>query len=235
MYLQACVLPVILFLTFYHTPRLQQRSFFSNTIHSFYVHVSVHHKSVLINVQKGASNAVYILLQYHSTCFGCHPHPSSAVNKTVVIATDTSHMIVQLPHSNVANLATSEWGSCTIIWLIPVAETTVLCTPDDGCGWHPKHVEWYWSKIKYRLRIVASRWIFINILIYQNFISKGHVFLRSTRFNLFPSTVSSHFKRHKTQDNNNCWSGNKGFSGITQKYLHGTVIGRARILKDWSK
>jgi len=25
---------------------------------------------------------------------------------------------------------------------VPEAVVTVLCTPDDGCGWHPKHVEW---------------------------------------------------------------------------------------------
>ena len=48
--------------------------------------------------------AVYILLQYHSTCFECRPHPSSRVHKTVVIATGTSRMIVQLPHCNVANV-----------------------------------------------------------------------------------------------------------------------------------
>ena len=47
-------------------------------------------------------NGVYILLQYHSTGFGCRPHPSSGVHKTVVTVTGTSHMIVQLPHSNVA-------------------------------------------------------------------------------------------------------------------------------------
>ena len=60
--------------------------------------------------------AVYILLQNHSTCFGCLPHPSSGVHKSVVTATGTST-------------------------LVPVAVTTVLCTPDDGCGRHPKHVE----------------------------------------------------------------------------------------------
>jgi hypothetical protein len=26
--------------------------------------------------------------------------------------------------------------------LVPVVVTTVLCTPDDGCREHPKHVEW---------------------------------------------------------------------------------------------
>ena len=37
---------------------------------------------------------------------------------------------VQLPPSNVANLATFEGGSCTV----PEAVVTVLCTPDEGCG-----------------------------------------------------------------------------------------------------
>ena len=44
----------------------------------------------------------FILLQYHSTCFGCRPHPSSGVHETVVTAIVTSPMFVQLPHSNVA-------------------------------------------------------------------------------------------------------------------------------------
>jgi hypothetical protein len=61
------------------------------------------------------------------------------------------------------NLVTLDWGSCTNIWLVPVAVTTVSCTPDDGCGRHLKHVEWYCSKMKYRPYIVASRWTFIDI------------------------------------------------------------------------
>ena len=37
--------------------------------------------------------AVYIyLLQDHSTSFGCRPHPSSGVRKTIVTATGTSHI-----------------------------------------------------------------------------------------------------------------------------------------------
>jgi len=29
-----------------------------------------------------------------------------------------------------------------------VVVTTVLCTPDDGCKGHPKHVQWFCSTIK---------------------------------------------------------------------------------------
>ena len=61
-----------------------------------------------------------------------------------------------------ASLATLERGSCTKkIWPVPEAVVTVLCT-HDGCGWHPKHVEWtFW--IINRLLCVASRWTVINI------------------------------------------------------------------------
>ena len=37
-----------------------------------------------------------------------------------------------------SSLATLEGGSCTV----SEAVVTVLCIPDDRCGWHPKHVEW---------------------------------------------------------------------------------------------
>jgi hypothetical protein len=108
----------------------------------------------------------FIFLQDHSIRFGCRPHPSSGVHKTVVTSTGTSLMIVQLPHFNVATL---EWGSCTIIWLVPVDVIKVLCTPDDGCGRHPKQVGWSCSKIKYRLHIVASRWTFTDTDFYSTF------------------------------------------------------------------
>ena len=45
---------------------------------------------------------------------------------------------------------------------VPEAVVTVLYTPDDGCGWHPKHVEWT-CRIINRLLCVASRWTIINI------------------------------------------------------------------------
>ena len=60
------------------------------------------YESISLNVQRDATNAIYIVLHYHTTCFGCRPHPLSGVRKTVVTATGTSHMIVHLPQSNVA-------------------------------------------------------------------------------------------------------------------------------------
>jgi len=69
----------------------------------FYVHGSVHRKSILINVQWDATISIlyFILLQDHSTCFGCRPYQSSGVHKAAVTATGTSHMFLQQPHSSV--------------------------------------------------------------------------------------------------------------------------------------
>jgi len=52
----------------------------------FYVHGSVHEKSISVNVQRDTTicSLYFILLQDHSTCFGCRAHPSSGVHKTVV-------------------------------------------------------------------------------------------------------------------------------------------------------
>jgi len=45
---------------------------------------------------------------------------------------------------------------------VPEAVVTVLCTPEDGCGWHRKYVEWT-CRIINRLLCVASRWTIVNI------------------------------------------------------------------------
>ena len=49
------------------------------------------------------------------------------------------------------------------IWPMLGAAVTVLCTPNDRCGWHPKHVAWTCRIINW-LFCVASRWIFLNPL-----------------------------------------------------------------------
>jgi len=59
------------------------------------------------------------------------------------------------------SLATLEGGSCTV----PEVVVTVLCTPDEGCGWHPERVEWT-CRIINRLLCVASLWTIINTNIY---------------------------------------------------------------------
>ena len=54
---------------------------------------------MLIIVQRDVTQrSLFIILQVHSACFGCQPHPSSGVHKTVTTASGT----VQLPPSNMA-------------------------------------------------------------------------------------------------------------------------------------
>ena len=48
---------------------------------------------MLIIVQRDATqNSLFIFLHVHSTCFGCQPHPSSGVHKTVITASGTGHI-----------------------------------------------------------------------------------------------------------------------------------------------
>ena len=50
-------------------------------------------KSILINVQRRATqNSLFIILQVHSTRFGCQAHPSSGVHKIVTTASGTGHI-----------------------------------------------------------------------------------------------------------------------------------------------
>ena len=87
--------------------------------------------AIFIIVQRDATrSSLFIIMQVHSTCFGCQPHPSSGVHKTVNTASGTGHIFsaatsiqrgqvlvvffVQLPPSNVAKLlATLDGSSCT--------------------------------------------------------------------------------------------------------------------------
>jgi len=48
---------------------------------------------VLIIVHRDATqSSLFIILQVHSTCFGCQRHPLSGVHKTVTTASGTGHI-----------------------------------------------------------------------------------------------------------------------------------------------
>ena len=47
----------------------------------------------LIKIQLDTTVRSLILMQNHSTCFGCQPHPSSGVVKTVTAASGTGHTV----------------------------------------------------------------------------------------------------------------------------------------------
>jgi len=77
---------------------------------------------------------------------------------------------------------TLEGGSYTV----PEAVVTVLCIPDDGCGWHPKHVKWT-CRIINALLFVASRWAIISM---KNFCCN----MRSIFFN---NTLNGSYSWHR--------------------------------------
>jgi len=114
---------------------------------------------ILIIVQQNATqSSLCIFLQVHSTYFRFQPHPSSGVHKTVTTASGIAATSLQ------RGQAWPRWREVGAqkIWPVPEAVVTVLCTADDGCGWHPKHVEWT-CRLIYGLFCVASRWTIINI------------------------------------------------------------------------
>jgi len=50
--------------------------------------------TILIIAQRDAAqSSLLIILQVHCTCFGCQPHPSSGVLKTVTTASGTGHIL----------------------------------------------------------------------------------------------------------------------------------------------
>ena len=85
------------------------------------------------------------------------------VQKTATTASCTGHIFCAATFLQ-RGQAWPRWREVAAqkIWPVPEAVVTVLCTPDDGCGWHTKHVEWT-SRIINRLLCVASRWTIINI------------------------------------------------------------------------
>jgi len=141
---------------------------------TFYAYGSVHHWSVLIIVQQDATqSSLFIILHVHPTCFGCQPHPSSGVHKTVTTSSVTDHIFRAA--TSLAKLAWPRWREAAVqkMWSVPEDVVTVLCSPDDGCGWRSRHVEWT-CRIINRLFCVASRWTIINIFCMKVFIVHYH-------------------------------------------------------------
>ena len=93
---------------------------------------------ILIRSNKMQQYAGIYLLQNYSTCFGGPSQPSSGVHKTVTAAFGTGHNIrvtAFLQH----DLIRPRWRKVVthILWPVPEAAVTVLCTPDD-VRWTPE-------------------------------------------------------------------------------------------------
>jgi len=63
---------------------------------------------MLVIVQRDETQSnLFIVLQVHSTCFGCQPHPSPGVHKTVTTASGIGRIFV-------CNYLPPTWpGSCS--------------------------------------------------------------------------------------------------------------------------
>jgi len=112
----------------------------------FSVYGSVHRWSVLMISNETQHKAVYLLF-----CkFTLHV---SGVNQPPVLCSYLPPTWPTWPY----------WREVAAqnMWPVPESLVTVLCAPDDGCGWHPKHVESTFRIIN-RLLCVASSWTIIN-------------------------------------------------------------------------
>jgi len=99
----------------------------------------VHHKYIPIYIQQDATLHSLFISGNCSTCFGWYFHPSSGAHTTVSTASGICHTVTA------------------------TAVDTVVCAPDDGWKYHPKHVEQFPDINK--LCNVASCWIYIGILL----------------------------------------------------------------------
>ena len=93
--------------------------------------------TTLIIVQRDATqSSLFIILQVHSTCFGCQPHKSS-VQKTVTTASGTGHMFCAptFPQRDQASLATKhvEWTCRIINRLLCVASRWTIINIAQRC------------------------------------------------------------------------------------------------------
>ena len=101
---------------------------------------------ILIRSNEMQQYAGIYLLQNHSTCFGCTSQPSSGIHKTVTAASGTGHSIWATTFHQRGQWPRWRKIVAQILWPVPEAIVTVLCTPDYGCNGYPNHVEWFYSK-----------------------------------------------------------------------------------------
>jgi len=89
----------------------------------------------LFNIVRDATlSSLFIILQVHSICFRCQPHPSLGVHKTVTTASGTGHIFCAATSLHCGHDKRE-------VAAVLEAVVKVLCTPVDGCGWNVKHVE----------------------------------------------------------------------------------------------
>jgi len=113
----------------------------------------VHRKYIQIYIQQDATLHSLFISGNCSTCFRWYHHPPSGAHTTVSTA------------SGICETGTAtcryHWQVAVPVSQIPDAVNTVVCVPDDGWRYHPKHVEQFPDINK--LCNIASCWIYIGI------------------------------------------------------------------------
>jgi hypothetical protein len=72
----------------------------------------------------------------YSTCFGWYFHPSSGAHTTVSTASGVCHTVTAIYRYR-GRVGTG----LSVLWVAYATHSTVVCAPDDGWKYHPKHVE----------------------------------------------------------------------------------------------
>ena len=136
----------------------------------------MHHWSVSITVQRSiSSRSVTVIINNCLTRCNTKQSIYYSASSLYMFRASTAPIIRSTQNCNYSlrycaatslqrDQAWLRWNEVAVQKICPVPEAvvTVLCTPDDGCSWHPNHVEWTCRIIK-RLLYVASRWTIINI------------------------------------------------------------------------
>jgi len=128
-----------------HTPARQRRLIFT------YIFEYIHQDTNL-NILFISGNC--------STCFGWYFHPSSGAHTTV---TTVLYWYWYLSHRYCymsLSWRSWNWFECAVGGVPHPQHTQVVCAPDDGWRYHPKHVEQFSDTNK--LCNVASFWIYIG-------------------------------------------------------------------------
>jgi hypothetical protein len=138
--------------------------------------------SIPIYIQQDATLHILFISGNCYTCFGWYFSSSSGAHTTVSTASGICHTVTAIcryrgrvetglsvvwvayaTHSTlkpVPTLPRKRQLAVTVLWQIPDAVDTVVCAPDDGWKYHPKHVEQFPDMNK--LCNIASCWIYLR-------------------------------------------------------------------------
>jgi len=108
----------------------------------------VHRKYIPIYIQQDATLHILFISGTCSTCFGWYLHPSSGAHTNVSTTSGICRTVIAV-------------AVAVTVRQIPDVVDTVVCAPDDGWRYHPKHAEQVPDINK--LCKVASCWIYIGI------------------------------------------------------------------------